>query len=199
MEKNSKSSKEKEGKSKKSVEESLEESFNGVVDNRVIPDADLPTKKVEGFLDANPDNHGILRPYFTPSSEDIYISSSQIRRFNLRPGDKVSGPARRPKENERYWGLLKIEKVNDIPIKELKERPRFSRLTSVFPDQQYKLETGKKPLSTRIVDLIAPIGRGQRGLIVSPPKAGKTTILKQIAHGISVNSVSYTHLTLPTN
>jgi len=169
-------------KSKKSKKD-----FNGVVDNRVIPDAGVPTKQVKGILDMEPDNHGILRPNFTPSENDIYISSSQIRRFHLRPGDLINGPARRPKENERYWGLLKIEKINDIPLKEVGKRPHFGQLTSIFPNQQYRLETGSEPLSTRIIDLIAPIGKGQRGLIVSPPKAGKTTILKQIANGITTN------------
>lgn len=162
-------------------------SFDGVVDNRVIPDAGVPTEKVKGILDLDPNGHGILRPQFVASNNDIYISSSQIRRFNLRPGDMVSGPARQPKEKERYWGLLKVEKVNGVPIEKMGERPSFDNLTPIFPDEQLKLETGAEPLATRLVDLVAPIGKGQRGLIVSPPKAGKTTILKQIANGITTN------------
>jgi transcription termination factor Rho len=161
--------------------------FNGVVDNRVIPDAGVPTQDVEGILDLEPNGHGILRTSFVPSNQDIYISASQIRRFSLRPGDKVAGPARRPKENERYWGLLKVEKVNDVPIEKLGKRPQFDKLTPVYPNEQIKLETEAGLLAPRLIDLVAPIGKGQRGLIVSPPKAGKTTILKQIANGISKN------------
>jgi len=161
--------------------------FDGIVDNRVIPDAGVPTKKVNGVLDVSPNGHGILRPQFTSSRQDVYISNSQIRRFKLRPGDIVVGPAREPKEKERYWGLLKIEKVNGVPVKDISQRPYFDQLTPIYPNKQIKLETKKDLLSTRLIDLVAPIGRGQRGLIVSPPKAGKTTILKQIAQGISAN------------
>jgi len=161
--------------------------FDGMVDNRVIPDAGVPTEVVSGALDLEQNGHGILRPNFVPSDNDIYISTSQIRRFSLRPGDIISGPARRPKDNERYWGLLRVEKVNDIAIEKLGRRPHFDQLTPIYPDEQLRLETENKPLSTRIIDLVAPVGKGQRGLIVSPPKAGKTTILKQIANGITVN------------
>ncbi|MFC1711833.1 transcription termination factor Rho [Patescibacteria group bacterium] len=161
--------------------------FNGVVDNRVIPDAGLDTEVVEGILDLEPNGHGILRPNFIPSNNDIYISSSQIRRFSLRPGDKVTGPARHPKENERYWGLLKVEKINGKAIDKMEPRANFDHLTPIFPEEQLTLETGPKPLATRLIDLVAPIGMGQRGIVVSPPKAGKTTILKQIANGISTN------------
>lgn len=161
--------------------------FSGVVDNRVIPDAGVPTKEVEGILDLEPNGHGILRPNFIPSNQDIYISASQIRRFSLRHGDKIAGPARRPKENERYWGLLKVEKVNSASIDKLGKRPDFDKLTSIYPNEQIKLETDKGLLATRLIDLVAPIGKGQRGLIVSPPKAGKTTILKQIANGVTAN------------
>ncbi|MEO0087127.1 MAG: transcription termination factor Rho [candidate division WOR-3 bacterium] len=164
------------------------EVFDGVVDNRILPDAGVPTQMVEGVLDmAEGNSHGVLRPNFTPSSRDVYISNSQIRRFSLRPGDMVAGPAREPKENERYWGLLKVEKINGIKVEELGKRPHFDSLTPIFPQEQIKLETPDGPLATRLIDLIAPIGKGQRGLIVSPPKAGKTTILKQIANGISAN------------
>ncbi len=162
--------------------------FDGLVDNRIIPDANVPTQYAEGILDTEIQNgHGLLRPNFVPSDKDIYISTSQIRRFSLRPGDLVGGPCRKPKDNERYWGLLKVEKVNGVEIDKLKERLVFEKLTPLYPNEQLKLETGPEPLSTRIIDLVAPIGKGQRGLIVSPPKAGKTTILKQIAHGITTN------------
>ena len=105
----------------------------------------------------------------------------------LRPGDLVEGVARPPKDTERYFGLLKVEKVNDVVADDSLRRPYFDDLTPIYPDKQIVLETGKTPISTRIIDLIAPIGFGQRGLIVSPPKAGKTTILKDIAAGISKN------------
>lgn len=161
--------------------------FSGVVDNRVIPDAGVPTEDVSGVLDTDMNGHGLLRPDFSPSDNDIYISTSQIRRFSLRPGDMVTGPARRPKENERYWGLLQVAKVNQVPIEKTGRRPYFDQLTPVYPDEQIVLETGPEPLSTRLIDLVAPVGKGQRGLIVSPPKAGKTTIIKEVAHGITAN------------
>lgn len=140
-----------------------------------------------GILDIQPEGHGFLRPKFIPSSRDIYISQSQIRRFLLRPGDKVSGFARPPKDTERYYGLLKVEKVNEVSADDSLKRPHFDDLTPIYPKKQVVLSTGKLPLSTRIIDLVAPIGFGQRGMIVSPPKAGKTTILKEIAAGISKN------------
>ena len=145
------------------------------------------TKTVSGALEIMPEGHGFLRPKFTSSNEDIYISQSQIRRFSLRPADMVTGLARPPKENERYFGLLKVEKVNDVSADSSIKRPRFSDLTPLYPDKQIKLETNKETLSTRMIDLLSPIGFGQRGLIVSPPKAGKTTILKEIAAGITAN------------
>lgn len=148
---------------------------------------DGPTETVKGFLDSQPEGHGFLRPKFIPSSRDIYISQSQIRRFMLRPGDLVEGLARPPKDTERYFGLLKVEKVNGTEADTSTNRPHFDDLTAIYPDRQVKLATGKTPISTRVIDLIAPIGFGQRGMIVSPPKAGKTTILKEIAAGISEN------------
>ncbi len=148
---------------------------------------DRATEGVAGILDIQREGHGFLRPRFRPSDKDIYISSSQIRRFWLRPGDFVKGVGRPPKDNERYYGLLKIEEVNGKTPEVSTKRPYFEDLTPIYPDQQMTLSTKKLPLSTRIIDLVAPIGFGQRGMIVSPPKAGKTTILKDIAHGISEN------------
>ncbi len=147
-------------------------------------------KEVEGVLDIIQEGHGFVRPGFKPSNNDIYISPSQIRRFKLRTGDWIKGVARQPKNNERYWGLLQVSTVNGIDISggnfNLKRR-YFHSLVPVYPFEQIKLEIGPTPLTNRVIDLIAPIGKGQRGLIVSPPKAGKTTILKQVAQGISQN------------
>lgn len=147
----------------------------------------VETHPVSGILDIQPEGHGFLRPKFTPSSRDIYISQSQIRRFMLRTGDLVAGIGRPPKDTERYFGLLKVETVNGIPADESLKRPFFDDLIPIYPKKQIILSTGKLPLSTRIIDLVAPIGFGQRGMIVSPPKAGKTTILKEIAAGIAQN------------
>lgn len=147
----------------------------------------VPTQEVHGILDIQPEGHGFLRPKFIPSQRDIYISQSQIRRFMLRPGDLVEGLGRPPKDTERYFGLLKVEKVNGMNADDSLRRPYFDDLTPIYPKKQVTLTTGKTPLSTRIIDLIAPIGFGQRGMIVSPPKAGKTTILKELAAGISQN------------
>jgi transcription termination factor Rho len=154
---------------------------------RVIPDAGLPTEYVEGILDIANEGSGLLRPGFAASDRDVYISASQIRRFNFRVGDKVGGQARRPKENERYWGLLKVEKVNGGPVEESGERINFDELLAVYPDAQIKLTTTSDILTTRIIDLIAPVGFGQRALIVSPPKAGKTWLIKDILEGIAKN------------
>ncbi len=146
-----------------------------------------PTEEVSGILDVQPEGHGFLRPKFIPSNRDVYISQSQIRRFLLRAGDKVAGVARPPKDNERYYGLLKVEKVNEEPADQIARRPWFDDLMPIYPNKQLVLATDKTPYSTRLIDLVAPIGFGQRGLIVSPPKAGKTTILKEIAAGITKN------------
>lgn len=151
------------------------------------PGRDVPTQSVRGILDIAGDGHGFLRPKFRPSDEDVYISASQIRKFQLRPGDDVEGLGRPPKESERYFGLLKVEKVNGVDAEKQDKRTKFEELTPIYPDEKLRLETGKTPLSTRVIDIIAPIGLGQRGMIVSPPKAGKTTILKDIARGISEN------------
>lgn len=161
--------------------------FGGEVDGRLIPDAGVASEMIKGILDTGTEGHGVLRATYGPSDRDAYISTSQIRRFGLRPGDMVEGPARAPKENERYWGLLKVEIVNGLPAAEVGPRVKFNNLTPVFPREHIRLEAGLEPLSTRLIDLVSPIGRGQRGMIVSPPKAGKTTIMKEIATGIAAN------------
>jgi transcription termination factor Rho len=141
-----------------------------------------------GVLEILPDGFGFLRTTnYLPSSDDIYISQTQIRRFALMSGDKVSGEIRAPKENERYFSLLKITEVNKKEADSIKQRTRFSHLTPIYPDEQLKLETGSTPISARLIDMLAPIGKGQRSLVVSPPKAGKTTILKEIANSIAKN------------
>ncbi|MCA9386706.1 transcription termination factor Rho [Candidatus Dojkabacteria bacterium] len=142
----------------------------------------------EGFLEIIKDSHGVLRSLtMLPGDNDVYVSSSQIKRFNLRQGDYIAGQARPPKEGERYLGLLKIEAINnDSPDKAI-SRPTFNRLTPIYPDEQIKLETDQHTLATRVIDLLAPIGKGQRGMIVAPPKAGKTWLLKDIAAGIAAN------------
>ena len=145
------------------------------------------TESVAGILDIQSEGHGFLRPKFRPSDHDIYISQSQIRRFWLRPGDFVEGIGRPPKDNERFYGLLKIEKVNRIDAEKSIGRTYFDNLTPIYPNKQIVMATKRHPFSTRIIDLIAPIGFGQRGMVVSPPKAGKTTILKEIAEGIAKN------------
>lgn len=159
-----------------------------VVDDRMIPDAGLPTETVSGVLDIATEGSGLLRPQrFAPSDHDVYISSSQIRRFSLRVGDVITGQARRPKENERYWGLLKVEKVNGEAVEKLGVRANFDDMTVIYPEEQIKLSTDKDTLTTRMIDLVAPIGFGQRALIVSPPKAGKTWLVKDIIRGIASN------------
>ena len=141
-----------------------------------------------GVLEIMEDGIGFLRHEgLLPSNNDVYVSQSQIRRFGLRTGDMVTGQTRPPKESEKYYSLLRVEAVNGLDPEVAKRRPNFGDLTPVFPKQQLKLETLANILSTRLIDLICPIGRGQRGLIVSPPKAGKTTILKQIANGVTSN------------
>ena len=154
---------------------------------REMDDLSAQTQEVWGILDIQHEGHGFLRPKFIPSARDVYISQSQIRRFMLRPGDLIEGIGRPPKDTERYYGLLKVEKVNKVPADDSMKRPYFDDLTPIYPKKKITLTSGKLPLSTRIIDLVAPIGFGQRGMIVSPPKAGKTTILKEIAAGISQN------------
>jgi len=145
----------------------------------------------EGVIEIVDDGYGFLRgDSMLPTVNDVYVSQSQIRRFALRTGDLVMGQVRPPKDSEKYYGLLRVEAVNSLDPEVAKERPHFDKLTAIFPDTQIILETGTAgmdALSQRVIDLISPIGRGQRALIVSPPKAGKTFLLKAIAHGIMTN------------
>lgn len=144
---------------------------------------------MEGVLEiVSNDGFGFLRPInYGPSQEDIYISASQIRRFGLRTGDKVVGRARPPKPSERYYGLMHVDTVNGKDPEEAKQRPHFPALTALYPERQLHLETTEQQLATRLIDAFAPVGFGQRGLIVAPPKAGKTSLLKAIAAGIAKN------------
>jgi transcription termination factor Rho len=141
-----------------------------------------------GVLEIIQEGIGFLRSdHLLPGPEDVYVSQSQIRRFGLRTGDMVIGQVRPPKETEKYFGLLRVEAVNGLDPEAAKKRPSFDSLTPIFPIKMFNLETEPDILATRLLNLISPIGRGQRGLIVSPPKAGKTTVLKQIANGITTN------------
>lgn len=142
----------------------------------------------EGVLEIVEDGFGFLRKErFLPGPSDVYVSQSQIRRFGLRTGDMVTGQIRPPKENEKYFGLLRVEAVNSLDPEIAKRRPHFDTLTPIFPREMLNLETAPINVTQRIINLVSPIGRGQRGLIVSPPKAGKTTVLKHIANGITSN------------
>jgi transcription termination factor Rho len=140
-----------------------------------------------GVLEIMNEGIGFLRHDYRVGPEDVYVSQAQLRRYELRSGDMVIGHVRPPRESERHYGLLKVEYVNGMSPDEARKRPRFEHLTPIFPDQRFNLEYDPKVMSTRVINLIAPIGRGQRGMIVSPPKAGKTTILKEIANAIFAN------------
>jgi transcription termination factor Rho len=141
-----------------------------------------------GVLDIVDESKGYLRcEHYKPGSQDVYVSQSQIRRFGLRTGDMVVGQVRPPKENEKYFSLLRVEAVNGMDPEMAKKRPVFESRTPIFPDERFVLETSPRNLTTRLLSMVAPVGKGQRGLIVSPPKAGKTTVLKHIANGISAS------------
>lgn len=147
-------------------------------------------KKAEGVLEVHPDGFGFLRAEnYLPGNKDIYVSMAQIRKFGLRTGDRVTGKTRPAKDGEKLLALLYIERINDESVKAARSRKPFEELTPIFPDDRYTLENAKtaRELSIRIIDLIAPIGKGQRGMIVSPPKAGKTVLLKKIANSITDN------------
>ncbi len=147
-----------------------------------------------GILEIMNEGIGFLRNNYQISPDDVYVSQAQLRRFELRNGDLVIGNVRPPRETERHYGLLKVESINGLsPEESASNRRTFENLTPIFPDKRFDLETDRSILSARLINLIAPIGRGQRGMIVSPPKAGKTTILKQLANSISTNNPE-THL-----
>lgn len=154
----------------------------------VAPVEPIVTEEVSGIYDmVGTDGRGILRQGFRAGENDVLISAMMARQIKLRPGDMVTGMARKPKENEPYWTMMQITKVFGEDPAKIADRPKFEKGTPIYPFEKLKLETGKEILSTRMIDLVAPIGRGQRGLIVSPPKAGKTTVIKEIAQGIASN------------
>ncbi|MBR6091181.1 MAG: transcription termination factor Rho [Anaerolineaceae bacterium] len=138
-----------------------------------------------GVLEIMNEGIGFLRQNYQINPEDVYVSQAQLRRWDLRNGDQVIGLCRPPRESERHWGLVKVETINGLTPEETRNRKSFESMTPIFPDKRFDLENKSGGLATRLINLIAPIGRGQRGMIVSPPKAGKTTILKQIANAIS--------------
>ena len=142
---------------------------------------------ISGILEIMQDGSGFVRPNFLPNGKDAYIPSMQIRRYGLRAGDLIVGAAKKPKENEKYWAITRIDKVNEGDLSSAMRRPEFKDLVPIYPEKLMKLETEADILSTRILDLFCPVGFGQRGMVVSPPKAGKTTLLKEIAAGVSIN------------
>jgi len=153
----------------------------------------------EGVLETLPDGFGFLRAVdynYLPGPDDIYVSPSQIRRFNLRTGDTVSGEVRPPKEGEKYFALLKVDTVNFEGTEQARDKILFDNLTPLYPDQKLKLESDPENFSTRVMDIFVPIGKGQRALVVSPPRAGKTVLLKDIAHSIAANHPEVTLMVL---
>jgi len=153
----------------------------------------------EGVLETLPDGFGFLRAVdynYLPGPDDIYVSPSQIRRFNLRTGDTVSGEIRPPKEGEKYFALLKVDSVNFEGTEQARDKILFDNLTPLYPDQKLKLESDPENFSTRVMDIFVPIGKGQRALVVSPPRAGKTVLLKDIAHSIAANHPEVTLMVL---
>ena len=150
-----------------------------------------PPEVREGALDILPEGYGFLRcEGYRPSDKDVYVPAGQIRKFALRKGDVLSGPIRSPRSQEKFPALIRVDQNNGMTTEEARRRPKFSSLTPLFPDVRLRLESDARPRNTlpRIVDLIAPIGKGQRGLVVSPPKAGKTTVLKEIAQAVTANN-----------
>jgi transcription termination factor Rho len=141
-----------------------------------------------GILEIMNEGVGFLRSdHYQGGPDDVYVSQTQVRRYSLRNGDLIIGEARPPRESEKHFGLVKVESVNGVDPEEARNRPRFENLTPIFPENRFDLETDKRGLAMRMINLVAPVGRGQRGLIVSPPKSGKTTILKEMANSISLN------------
>ena len=169
----------------KSEEPVIADAATSETDEELVERMEEERPEVEGILEIAEDGFGFLRfDNFLTSNKDIYVSPSQIRRFGLRTGDKIQGISRKPHAGERFGALLYVGSVNGMDPAESKRRPHFDNLTPVFPDEKIVLETSSIDLSTRIMDLVAPIGRGQRGLIVAQPKAGKTVLLKKIAHAV---------------
>lgn len=184
--------KEREEEEKKKEEAIKKEQEVKVQEIQVTQPTEAPAEAVgearEGILEILPDGYGFLRHNgYVPTSQDIYVSQSQIRRLGLRMGDLIRGPIRLPQTQEKYPALLRVETVNGVPIDRARIRPHFDDLTPIYPMERLVMESDPKDITTRMIDLIAPLGKGQRGLIVSPPKAGKTTVLKKIANSIAIN------------
>lgn len=166
-----------------------EESERVSVDESVENDSKTNTKTVCGLIDITADGYGFLRSNgYDSGEEDIYVSPTQIRRFRLKKGDKILGLTRESKESEKFSPLIYINEINDIKVSELKARKDFDDLIPIYPNEKYTLETEKDEVSTRIIDFLVPIGKGQRALIVAPPKAGKTSLLRSILKGIEINN-----------
>jgi transcription termination factor Rho len=155
--------------------------------SRPVP-TPTPVSEIRGILDlSGNENYGIVRPEYGNSDNDVYVPLMALRKYRLRPGDEVVCNARAPRENDRFWALVEVKSIFGKAPSEMANRPKFGRMTPIYPNVKLNLETDQTTLSTRMIDLVAPIGRGQRGLIVSPPKAGKTTVIKEIASGIALN------------
>lgn len=166
-----------------------EESERVSVDDSVENDSKTNTKTVCGLIDITADGYGFLRSNgYDSGEEDIYVSPTQIRKFRLKKGDKILGLTRESKESEKFSPLIYINEINDIKVSELKARKDFDDLIPIYPNEKYTLETEKNEVSTRIIDFLVPIGKGQRALIVAPPKAGKTSLLRSILKGIEINN-----------
>lgn len=155
--------------------------------------ADRPNEMLygEGVLEILPDGFGFLRSTnynYLPSAEDIYVSPAQIRRFDLKKGDTITGTIRPPKEKEKYFAMLKVDRINGKPPEKARERIHFENLTPLYPNRRLVMETTRENLTTRVIDLVSPIGKGQRGLIVAPPRSGKTMILQAIANAVAINN-----------
>ena len=166
-----------------------EESERVSIDESVENDSKTNTKTVCGLIDITADGYGFLRSNgYDSGEEDIYVSPTQIRRFRLKKGDKILGLTRESKESEKFSPLIYINEINDIKVSDLKARKDFDDLIPIYPNEKYTLETEKNEVSTRIIDFLVPIGKGQRALIVAPPKAGKTSLLRSILKGIEINN-----------
>jgi len=161
---------------------------NSLVNKKIeVENNPMRLEIISGILEIMPDSQGFVRPKFNPGHKDAVIGSMQIRRYSLRVGDLITGVAKAPKQNEKYWSLVRIDKINGLDLLAAQNRAEFKDLVPIYPVKQVKLEFDPKMFSTRIIDIFCPIGFGQRGMIVSPPKAGKTTLLKEIAAGVAAN------------